>query len=719
MFNKFTLFKSRKAKLLQLALFIGSFAGLNAQSYDQNGPSSVTENLRTCEPMSEFSENFDNVTGNNLPSCWQTIVESEIGTPSVELSPNGDMSRPNSVSFLGNAAATEDPATKMILVSPPIADINSRRLRFKARKSNYSDTPTETTIEIVVLDGNTADANMISVAHISDLEIDAKEFNVYFNNYEGSGNYIGIRRVGGPTFSFLYVDDIVIEAAPSCVGVTNIAASVITPLSANITWESNTIETFTYEYFVSTSNSAPTAEDEILTTSEAGVALTNLTASTTYYVFVRESCSETEKSVWNSMEFTTNMAQPVPWIENFETVGVDPEGWLTINWEIGEARGATGIGSTSTNIYKNLFITNYSPSFSTVAVGPLNADNYEFSFYYKQSNYEELEQGYEPIENWGKFDVEVSTNFGETWETLGTVDNEPGTGEYIQKIYSLASYQNQYVKFRIKATRSSGDYDLSFDQFEVKESEAVSACVPEFQYGSDGDMITQVILNTIDNESSFASNSTPTYEDFTTISTNLVLGNTYDISVKGPSSTFPSDVMAFVDFNQNGVFDDEGESFYLGRIMPANPANANTITASISVQSDAILGETKMRIIKNTNVAALNDVDAANSITSACADDLRSGQVEDYGINIIEGNLSLVEVKERNDIKVYPNPVNDILYIQADAAVKSYQIYNADGRFMRSGKRQQVNVESLPKGVYFIKVVLADNSTKQFKFIKN
>ncbi|EKB59935.1 hypothetical protein HMPREF9700_01441 [Bergeyella zoohelcum CCUG 30536] len=162
-----------------------------------------------------------------------------------------------------------------------------------------------------------------------------------------------------------------------------------------------------------------------------------------------------------------------------------------------------------------------------------------------------------------------------------------------------------------------------------------ATCLPNFQYGVDGNMITQVIFNTISNTSPFTSGTTPVYEDFTSISTDVNKGATYPISVKGPSGTFPSDVVAYIDFNQNGDFSDAGESFYLGRIQPANPANAHTVTSNIMIPASAMTGATKMRLVKNTNVNALSNPSAPNSITGPCDTNLRAGQVEEYTLNIV------------------------------------------------------------------------------------
>ncbi|MDR6922407.1 MULTISPECIES: T9SS type A sorting domain-containing protein [Chryseobacterium] len=164
-------------------------------------------------------------------------------------------------------------------------------------------------------------------------------------------------------------------------------------------------------------------------------------------------------------------------------------------------------------------------------------------------------------------------------------------------------------------------------------------CSPAFQYGADSNMITLVSFGNINNTSPFQSGTTPVYEDFTSISTDLQAGNSYPISVKGPSSTFPSDVVVFIDFNQNGNFNDAGESFYVGRLGAANPANAETVSGTVTVPANASSGTTRMRVLKNNNTAAYSDPNAPSSISTACDTNLRSGQAEDYTIFIAGNNV--------------------------------------------------------------------------------
>ncbi|KAA2222809.1 T9SS type A sorting domain-containing protein [Chryseobacterium sediminis] len=165
-------------------------------------------------------------------------------------------------------------------------------------------------------------------------------------------------------------------------------------------------------------------------------------------------------------------------------------------------------------------------------------------------------------------------------------------------------------------------------------------CMPTFQYGADSNMISNVTFGSINHSSPVQSGNAQIYENFTSMSTDLQPGSNYNISVTGPSSTFPSDVVLFIDFNQNGNFDDAGESFYIGRLEAANPANAFTINNTITIPATAVNGSTRMRVLKNTNVQAYSNPAAPNSISSACDSGLRAGQTEDYTVNIVGNTVN-------------------------------------------------------------------------------
>lgn len=443
--------------------------GKSVTTQCESSYSSTVSIYTACIPVSAFYENFDAVSGtNSLPNCWGKILTSNNGsTPTINLTTTEADSAPNNISFYGNGATTTEASTKIILVSPQLTNISSgtHRLRFKAKK-----TSSDSKIQIVALTGNTASAN-VEIIETLPLTTTYQEYIVYINNYTGSADHLGIRRIDGSTWSYMYVDDVIWEAAPTCPELASVTLNAETYNGAQISWTNvNNQQPGTgYEYFVSASNTPPAETNTFVSLAPTANSVTvSGLANGTYYFWIRRVCAPGDKSPWKSVMFTTVPTAPAPWKEEFST-STFPQGWTTGTspqaFALGSERGATGTGTTPRNLYKNLYASSTAGTFSTISVGPLNTANYELSFYYKQSNYS---SPFASLPDWGSFEVQISTDFGATWTTIGTVSNEAGTGSYIKKTYSLAAYQNQFVKVRINANRTAGDFDLSFDSFEIK-----------------------------------------------------------------------------------------------------------------------------------------------------------------------------------------------------------------------------------------------------------
>ena len=70
-------------------------------------------------------------------------------------------------------------------------------------------------------------------------------------------------------------------------------------------------------------------------------------------------------------------------------------------------------------------------------------------------------------------------------------------------------------------------------------------------------------------------------------------------------------------------------------------------------------------------------------------------------------------------INVYPNPVNDKLYIETEVAIEEVVVYDVYGRQQLAvgGQQSAVSVANLNSGVYFIKV-RTENGEVVKRFVK-
>lgn len=76
----------------------------------------------------------------------------------------------------------------------------------------------------------------------------------------------------------------------------------------------------------------------------------------------------------------------------------------------------------------------------------------------------------------------------------------------------------------------------------------------------------------------------------------------------------------------------------------------------------------------------------------------------------------------KNKFTVYPNPAVDVINISGDKEITSVQVYDYSGKSLLSSpansKKLQLDVSSLSKGNYVVKVLSEQKSTS-YKIIKN
>jgi hypothetical protein len=118
------------------------------------------------------------------------------------------------------------------------------------------------------------------------------------------------------------------------------------------------------------------------------------------------------------------------------------------------------------------------------------------------------------------------------------------------------------------------------------------------------------------------------YSNYTTTVTPPILAATadYNLSVTiGMCGTFPYNNMTkvYIDFNQNGLFTDPGETVYASTVATNG---GSTINALINIPATAAIGLTRMRVV-NVETTAATAVNPCGIYTF--------GETEDYLVNIV------------------------------------------------------------------------------------
>ena len=149
--------------------------------------------------------------------------------------------------------------------------------------------------------------------------------------------------------------------------------------------------------------------------------------------------------------------------------------------------------------------------------------------------------------------------------------------------------------------------------------------------------IERVELNTLDNDTGPAPFAEPHYVYYNGIpATDLNVGDTYDLVITHDDGVTIHGIAAWIDFNDNNVFDDMekvGETLW--------PAGTNPLTYSFTVPAGAVPGITRMRIrVYEDDEYTFSGVDLpvlpCQYDIGAGLTDYDWGETEDYDVNIVD-----------------------------------------------------------------------------------
>jgi hypothetical protein len=144
--------------------------------------------------------------------------------------------------------------------------------------------------------------------------------------------------------------------------------------------------------------------------------------------------------------------------------------------------------------------------------------------------------------------------------------------------------------YRVKVT-CSGNTGISTPVPVTPTISTACYCAPTASL-DDNTGVTKVSFNTISN----ASSGTPEYTDFSAQSTTITQGATYPLAVQvNTAGNYTAYVKAWIDWNQNGVFD-ASEAFDLGSATNVSNGAPSGSPVNITVPLTAATGNTVMRI---------------------------------------------------------------------------------------------------------------------------
>lgn len=200
-----------------------------------------------------------------------------------------------------------------------------------------------------------------------------------------------------------------------------------------------------------------------------------------------------------------------------------------------------------------------------------------------------------------------------------------------------------------------------------------------------------VQLGSIDNTSGCTE-----YGDYTDMSTQLVPGETYTLSLVVSSPSSGDDIGIWIDFNQDGEFGEEEN------LVCEMNNSQGVFDFDITVPEDAELGMTRMRL----RVKYWEDgCEPCGSSTW--------GETEDYSVEITDP--SGLSEPQLTDIQLFPNPVTTQLSVTSPDPIERLWIYDYSGKLVFQSfemtREMTIDLSDNAPGLYLCRMLTANGIT--------
>ena len=216
------------------------------------------------------------------------------------------------------------------MVDVDMYPINTLMLKFWAKSTSASTSPVFE-VGVMTNPNDTGTFTLVQTVNVAGFT-SWTEFEAPLTSYTGQGAFIAVRALRPATTWTAYVDDFSLDVLPACMRPEGLAATNVTPTTADITWLMGSPYEYEAEYgltgFTQGTGIVTTVYDTLL-------QLTGLTMGTTYDVYVRGICGD-DTSSWAMLRFTTSCkeleATDLPYVETFEAYGTGSSSPISPCW---------------------------------------------------------------------------------------------------------------------------------------------------------------------------------------------------------------------------------------------------------------------------------------------------------------------------------------------------------------------------------------------------
>ncbi len=300
-----------------------------------------------------------------------------------------------------------------------------------------------------------------------------------------------VKAIGVSLLADVAIDDLSIDEAPACPKPTNFITTGSTTTSIDLSWTTGGATDWEIEY--GPAGYSP-GTGTVVGLSTNPYTLSPLNPSTSYDIYIRDSCAVGSVSEWVGplLAGTLCAPTPAPYLETFDGGNFDPgpQGfgvagtidacWIRNTssvyfWKPGPSNPQTnGTGPSADHTSgSGGYLFTESGGFAQptliaesetpeIDLGTLT--NPELSFWYHMFG-----------PNVGSLDVEISNNGGSTWTNLTSISGAQQTAQtsaWIESIIDISAYVNDTVKIKFTATKTTfgNQSDIAIDDVNIDEA---------------------------------------------------------------------------------------------------------------------------------------------------------------------------------------------------------------------------------------------------------
>jgi hypothetical protein len=219
------------------------------------------------------------------------------------------------------------------------------------------------------------------------------------------------------------------------------------------------------------------------------------------------------------------------------------------------------------------------------------------------------------------------------------------------------------------------------------------------------------------------------YYNTTTLPT-LAKGSDYSFTLDfySVNDSEPIYFAVWIDFNKNNVFETSEivmqNNNTINTELPTFGGAVTPVIKTITIPTTATQGATRIRIMRASNDVSIHADYSSTYVLSSCSSTNIGAMGCMYDFNVTIGPALSISEFENEELKLYPNPVGQSLFIDNKNSndISNVFIFNQLGQNIKlncSDFTHGIDVSELTEGIYFAQINFENQlASKTIKFVK-